>query len=165
MAELDLVGLDGAEQGIEFEAGDLVAIDADFLAPLVEQTDPVGKCADFCYFAGHEITPNLVERRRSRRLGFGSARAKGAHASRTMVYFALNSAGRFSTYAASPSFASSLWKSNCWFSRSTASADSSGISQPVCTERLIRPTALAALFGGQNWRAYSITFSMKPSRS
>ena len=53
----------------------------------------------------------------------------------------------------------------CWFSRSTASADSIGISQPVCTARLIRPTAFAALFGGQNWRAYSMMFSMKLSRS
>src|SRR5574337_1264932 len=46
-----------------------------------------------------------------------------------------------------------------------ASADSMGISHPVCTERLMCPTAMAALLGGQNWRAYSITFSMKPSRS
>src|SRR5207247_6543951 len=52
-------------------------------------------------------------------------------------YLALNSAGRFSTYAARPSFASSLWKSNFWFSRSRASAASNGISQPVCTARLL----------------------------
>src|SRR6185312_1779009 len=37
--------------------------------------------------------------------------------------------------------------------------------QPVCTLRLMLPTAFAALLGGVNWRAYSITFSMKPSRS
>src|SRR5262249_37885363 len=80
-------------------------------------------------------------------------------------YFALNVAGRFSTYAFRPSLASSLANRRCCSSRSTASADSSGISQPVCTERLMLPTAFAALLGGVNWRAYSITFSMKFSRS
>src|SRR5581483_3033748 len=88
-----------------------------------------------------------------------------AGASPMAHYFAVNVAGRFSTYAARPSLASSLWNSSCWFSRSTASADSMGISHPVCTARLIRPTAFAALFGGQNWRAYSMMFSMNPSRS
>src|SRR5207253_3332060 len=80
-------------------------------------------------------------------------------------HFAVNVAGRLSTYAARPSFASSLWKSSCWFSRSMASADSIGTSHPLCTARLMRPTALAALFGGVNWRAYSMMFSMKLSRS
>src|SRR5580765_8928654 len=66
------------------------------------------------------------------------------------TYFAVNVAGRFSTYAARPSLASSLWNRICWFSRSTARADSIGISQPVCTARLMRPTAFAALLGGVN---------------
>src|SRR5690349_831445 len=65
----------------------------------------------------------------------------------------LNSATRFSTLAAIPSFASSLWNSCCCSSRSRASAVSKGISAPVWTERLIRPTALEALWGGQNCRA------------
>src|SRR5256714_6591754 len=82
-----------------------------------------------------------------------------------LPHFALKFAGRFSTYAARPSLASSLWNKSCWFSRSTARADSIGISHPVCTARLMRPTAFAALFGGQNCRAYSMIFSMKPSRS
>src|SRR5215472_2653829 len=83
----------------------------------------------------------------------------------SMLYLAVNVAGRFSTYAAKPSLASSLWNSNCWFSRSSANADSIGISHPDCTARLILPTALAALLGGQNCRAYSMTLSMNPSRS
>src|SRR2546430_2026016 len=62
----------------------------------------------------------------------------------------LNSPTRFSTLAAMPSFASSLWNSCCCNSRSRARADSKGISAPVCTDRLIRPTALEALCGGQN---------------
>ena len=41
VAELDFVGFDGAVEGVEIEAGDLVAIDADFLAPVVEEADPV----------------------------------------------------------------------------------------------------------------------------
>src|SRR5437764_703419 len=71
----------------------------------------------------------------------------------------LHSATRFSTLAAMPSFASSLWNSCCCSSRSSASADSKGISAPVCTDRLIRPTAFDALWGGQNWFAYSMTCS------
>src|SRR5437899_6027998 len=77
----------------------------------------------------------------------------------TGLYFPANCGFLFALYAPSPSFASSLWKSCCCSSRSTASALSSGISHPVCTERLILPTALAALFGGQKLQAYSITRS------
>ena len=44
-------------------------------------------------------------------------------------------------------------------------ADSNGISAPDCTARLMRPTALAALFGGQNCLAYSCTWPMKSSPS
>src|SRR5439155_26701382 len=74
-------------------------------------------------------------------------------------YFPANCGFLFALYAPRPSFASSLWKSCCCSSRSTASALSSGISQPVCTARLILPTAFAALFGGQKLQAYSITRS------
>src|SRR5207253_6438503 len=72
-------------------------------------------------------------------------------------HFAVNVAGRLSIYEEMPSLASSLWKRICWTSRSSANPDSRGISHPLCTARLMRPTAFAALFGGQNWRAYSIT--------
>ena len=40
-----------------------------------------------------------------------------------------------------------------------------GISHPVCTARLMRPTAFDAVLGGQNCLAYSMMFSMNPSRS
>src|SRR5688572_32988943 len=78
---------------------------------------------------------------------------------RGTVYRPAKLAFRFWLYAPSPSFASSLWKSCCCSSRSSASADSNGISAPLCTERLMRPTAFAALFGGQKLVAYSITRS------
>src|SRR5690349_20882645 len=71
----------------------------------------------------------------------------------------LNSAMRFSTLAAIPSFASSLWNSCCCSSRSSASAVSKGISAPVWTDRLMRPTAFDALCGGQNCFAYRMTCS------
>src|SRR5262249_8076108 len=66
---------------------------------------------------------------------------------------------RLSTKAVSPSLASSLWNSCCCSSRSTASALSNGISTPLCTDRLMRPTALAARLGGQKLSAYFWTFS------
>src|SRR5881394_116838 len=78
---------------------------------------------------------------------------------RRLAYFPANAGLRFWLYAPSPSFASSLWKSCCCSSRSIASALSSGTSHPLCTERLMRPTAFAALFGGQKLQAYSITRS------
>ena len=62
-----------------------------------------------------------------------------------------------------PSLASSLWKSCCWSSRSTASPVSKGISAPVCTDLLIRPTAFDAFAGGVNPPANSRTFAMKSS--
>src|SRR5207247_9385102 len=71
----------------------------------------------------------------------------------------LNSATRFSTYAAMPSFASSDWNSCCCSSRSSVSPDSNGTSAPDWTDRLIRPTALDALWGGQDFLGDSITCS------
>src|SRR5205807_8081090 len=62
----------------------------------------------------------------------------------------LNSATRFSTYAAMPSFASSDWNSCCCSSRSSVRPDSNGTSAPDWTARLIRPTAFDALWGGVN---------------
>src|SRR5579864_399418 len=54
MSELNFFGFDGAEKRVEFEAGDLVAIDANFFAPFVEETYPITESSDFCYFAGHK---------------------------------------------------------------------------------------------------------------
>src|SRR2546422_11333115 len=62
-----------------------------------------------------------------------------------------------------PSFASSLWNSCCCSSRSSVSPLSNGTSAPDCTARLIRPTALEALLGGQNCLAYRTTCSQNPS--
>src|ERR1039457_3347983 len=146
-AELDFFRLNRAVESIEVECLNVVFVDANFLAPLVEQPDPVAEVSDSCYFAWHKTSKSLPQ---------GSI---------SCSHLAVNTAGRFSTYAASPSFASSLWNRICWFSRSTANADSMGISHPVCTARLMRPTAFAALLGGVNWRAYSMMFSIKPSRS
>src|SRR4029077_7646636 len=53
MAALDFVVFNGSVQCLEMEAGDLVAINADFFAPLVEQADPLAEGTDFRYFAGH----------------------------------------------------------------------------------------------------------------
>src|SRR5207247_10025878 len=62
----------------------------------------------------------------------------------------LNSATRFSTYAAMPSLASSDWNSCCCSSRSSVRPDSNGTSAPDWTARLIRATAFEALWGGVN---------------
>src|SRR6267378_4932328 len=75
------------------------------------------------------------------------------------LHFPLNSAIRFSWFAAIPSLASSLWNNCCCSSRSIARLDSNGTSAPDCTARLISPTALEALCGGQNCFAYSSTCS------
>ena len=55
MSELDFFGFDSAEEGVELEAGDFVAVDADFFPPFVEETNPVAEGSDFCYFAGHNV--------------------------------------------------------------------------------------------------------------
>src|SRR6185295_5422734 len=94
--------------------------------------------------------------------GIGQAVARGAGApliadQEIGFHFPLNSATRFSTYAAMPSFASSDWNSCCCSSRSSVSPDSKGTSAPDWTDRLINPTALDALWGGVNCLAYSIT--------
>jgi hypothetical protein len=53
MAELHFVGLDRTEERVELEAGNLIAIDADLLAPFIKESDPIGESTDFCDFAGH----------------------------------------------------------------------------------------------------------------
>src|SRR5437660_9631123 len=53
-AKLDFLSLDRSIERVELEAGDLVAIDADLLTPLIEETDPITKRPDFCNLAWHK---------------------------------------------------------------------------------------------------------------
>src|SRR5689334_6353122 len=53
VAELDFLGLNGAEESVKREAGDFVAVDANLFAPLVKKADPIREGADFCHFARH----------------------------------------------------------------------------------------------------------------
>ena len=53
VAEFDVFGIDRAIERIELEGLDVVRVDADLFAPVVEQADPVAECSDFCYFARH----------------------------------------------------------------------------------------------------------------
>jgi hypothetical protein len=46
MAELDLVRFDGAVECVEFERADVIVIDTDLLAPVVELADPIRKSVD-----------------------------------------------------------------------------------------------------------------------
>src|ERR1700733_13990473 len=104
-AKLDLVGLDRAIEGIELEASNLAVVDADLLAPVVKHADPIAKGSDFGYFSWHGSN---LQPERTASLSSSKAGAAGLP-----FHFPLNSAGRFSTYAFSPSFASSLWNNNC----------------------------------------------------
>ena len=52
--ELDLFRIDRAVKRIEMEGLDIVRVDADVFAPVVEHPDPVAEGSDFCYFAWHE---------------------------------------------------------------------------------------------------------------
>ncbi len=56
VSELDVFRVDRAVQRIEFECLDICRIDADLFAPVVEETDPVTECSDFCYFTRHTKT-------------------------------------------------------------------------------------------------------------
>src|SRR6266436_9110462 len=53
-SKLDFLSVDRSIEGVELEAGNLVPIDADLLAPLIEQTDPVTEGSDFWDFSRHE---------------------------------------------------------------------------------------------------------------
>src|SRR5262245_4671251 len=53
MTELDLVVVDGTVERLELKLANLVLLDADLFAPIVEQTYPVAECADFGYLAWH----------------------------------------------------------------------------------------------------------------
>ena len=53
--ELDLPGLDRAVERVEVERFDIVFVDANFLAPLVEQANPITEVSDFRDFAWHRV--------------------------------------------------------------------------------------------------------------
>src|SRR5437879_9950213 len=72
-AKLYLFGFDIAVQSIELEAGHLVAVDADFPAPLVEQADPVTEGSDSGNFSWHNLKPSKPPRPRSYMKKFFSA--------------------------------------------------------------------------------------------
>src|SRR2546425_8330958 len=63
-AELDFLGFDRAIEGVELEAGDFVAIDADLLAPVVKHPNPITKRSDFGNLTWHKIRSLLVILRR-----------------------------------------------------------------------------------------------------
>src|SRR6266403_1970456 len=56
VAELDVVGLDGAEERVEVEAADLVVVHADLFTPVVEQPDPFAEVPDLECRNSHEIS-------------------------------------------------------------------------------------------------------------
>ena len=64
VAELDLVGFDGAEERVEFEVFNLVAIDADLFAPFLEQADPFAEGPDSCYFPRHDCSNSMNDTQR-----------------------------------------------------------------------------------------------------
>src|SRR3984893_16300444 len=125
VTKLNFFRFDRAEKRVELEAGDLVVVDANLFAPIVKQTNPVTERSDLCDFTGHKtstplsaglIAPASFRLRAGQVLPavLGAApprRWAGERAA--LYYFALNVAGRFSTYAAKPSLASSLWNSSC----------------------------------------------------
>src|SRR5258708_33468820 len=55
VTELDLIGLDCAKKRLEVEAPDVIVIDADLRAPIMQETNPITECSDFCYLAWHKI--------------------------------------------------------------------------------------------------------------
>src|SRR5207249_1713593 len=60
MAELDIVGLDRAEQRVEVETTDLVVVHADLFTPVVEQPDPFAEIPDFeCRNRHESVAPNI----------------------------------------------------------------------------------------------------------
>ena len=55
--ELDLVGIDRAIQRVKVEGINLVGIDANILAPVVEQTNPVTERPNLRNFSRHALLP------------------------------------------------------------------------------------------------------------
>src|ERR1700733_12091964 len=66
-AELDVVGFDGTVEGVEVEGLNVIFVDADFLAPLVEESFPFAEGSDFWYFSWHRSNPFTAETRRTPR--------------------------------------------------------------------------------------------------
>src|SRR3989442_1804205 len=56
VTELNLFGLDRAIERVELKLGDFITIDADLLAPLIEEADPVTEGSNFCYLAWHKTS-------------------------------------------------------------------------------------------------------------
>src|SRR5436309_8292218 len=56
VTELNLFGLDRAIERVELKLGDFITIDADLLAPLIEEADPITEGSDFRYFTRHKIS-------------------------------------------------------------------------------------------------------------
>jgi len=53
-AEFDLIGIDRAIKRVEVKIFNILGIDANIFAPVVEHSDPVAKCSDFCYLTRHK---------------------------------------------------------------------------------------------------------------
>src|SRR6266852_197563 len=90
-SELNVVGFDRAVEGVEVKRRDVILIDADLLAPVVEQTDPVAEASDFRYFTWH--SKPLFRRVKDAELHS----ADGSETRPHTYYFAVKVAGRFST--------------------------------------------------------------------
>src|SRR5208283_4544717 len=69
-AELDVVGFDGAIERVEVKRLDVIAVNADFLAPLVEQPFPLTEASDFCNFSWYRLKILSPPRRRTPRKPF-----------------------------------------------------------------------------------------------
>src|SRR5580692_6152635 len=57
-AELDLLGFDCTVKRIEVKGLNVIFVDANFFAPLIENPNPLAEASDFRYFAWHK-TSNL----------------------------------------------------------------------------------------------------------
>src|SRR5713101_3799480 len=90
-SKLNVVGFDRAVESVEVKRRDVILIDADLLAPVVEQTDPVAEASDFRYFTWHSkplFSPVKDAELHS---------ADGSETRPHTYYFAVKVAGRFST--------------------------------------------------------------------
>src|SRR3984893_9735940 len=61
-SELNLFGVDRAIQRVKVEGINLSGIDANILAPVVKQTNPVTEGSDFCNFARHKSKSSFFRR-------------------------------------------------------------------------------------------------------
>src|SRR5262249_3610739 len=56
IAERDFFGFNGAVESVEVKIADVIVIDADFRAPLFEQSDPITERPDLHYFSRHDYS-------------------------------------------------------------------------------------------------------------